>query len=166
MPNVKDMAHLFVNGPDDVRGRWDQSATRAGYVRIPSKQNETVLAAIDAAREKQTAAKFAAMETALAEADDSTDWTALATKIMPLYAQIGMGTTRATATQVSTMKDIMLRGFGRVVEKQQDLTPSAVIILPTLGADGNAQVCPKCKHELTQDEGVADKALQHDFKWT
>ncbi len=61
---------------------------------------------------------------------------------------IASGKTRTTAAQMRALTEINLRGFGRVTEKQQDTLPSAVVVLPVLGAEGNAQVCPNCLHVL------------------
>ena len=156
------MAEHFVNGIVEVRGRWDESARAAGYTRVPSTRSESVLVAIDLVRARVADEQFSLLDTAMEESDG--DWESVAAQLRPLFMDIASGKVRATATQMKALNELMLRGYGRIVERQQDMVPSAVVVLPMLSADGNATVCPKCLHELEEREDVADhiSAMRRD----
>lgn len=148
------MAEHFVNGLPEVRGRWDESAKAAGYSRIPSTKSENVLAAVDRARERVSTTQLKMLDTVLE--NKSADWSTLAQQLRPLQVQIATGKTHATATQMKAISEIMLRGYGRPVERQQESALAAVVVLPMLGSDGTATVCPNCQHELEEQGEVAE----------
>ena len=148
------MAEHYVNGVPEVRGRWNESARAAGYVRVPNSNAENILEAIDLARDRSSAAQLADVESMVET--DGQDWEALALQLRPLQGQIALGKVRASAAQMKAISEIMLRGFGRITERQKDIVASAVVVLPMLGTGGTATVCPNCMHILEAGDDVAE----------
>lgn len=92
-----------------------------------------------------TVANFKELTEKVKSAEESGDWRKLAEDLRPTMLAIAAGTIEATAAQTSVIKHIMDRAYGRVTKSQEEKQgPIGVIVLPTMGEDTAAHICPQC----------------------
>lgn len=92
-----------------------------------------------------TPAKFEELQERLKTAEATGDWKKLADELQPTFTAIANGTVKATAAQASLIKHIFDRAYGRVTKTQEDKRgPIGIIILPSMGVNESAQMCPQC----------------------
>jgi hypothetical protein len=99
----------------------------------------------------------------MSKARTTEDWQTLGEAIAPIMASIMAGTVIANAAQVSLIKDIMNRAYGKPVATQTEKQVSnGVILLPSLDTNVNSLICPQCafnaldlvQHDSTRELGV------------
>lgn len=102
----------------------------------------------------------------VAQAKTPDDWKVIAASVSTVMQGILDGTTKASAAQVSLLKEIMNRAYGRPVATQEDKkTSTGIVILPTLDTAEKGTVCPRCgfdvlnKAEADMTRKLAVKAL-------
>ena len=97
----------------------------------------------------------------VAAAKSTDDWQAIAAKIEPVLQKILDGTDKGTAAQVSLMKDILNRAYGKPVATQADKrVASGVVILPSLNTGEATKICPNCGFDAVKDlEDEATKEI-------
>lgn len=157
---AREFAILYVNGPDGVKGVWEECERRLGrkvdanapYVRemviaeggfIPDKMPMLPEPPIEL-----DLSKFAL---AVNEADSDDDWAKLADQIRPTALGIMTGEIKASAAQTALIKTIWDRAYGKVsATKEEKIQASGVIILPALGERSTMFVCPVCKYAVEQ----------------
>lgn len=84
----------------------------------------------------------------MSTARSAEDWQALAAALAPSLSRIMTGHVNASAAQVSLIKDIMNRAYGKPVATQADKKTSiGLVLLPTLGLNENTFTCPKCSFD-------------------
>lgn len=100
----------------------------------------------------------------MSKARTTEDWQTLGEAIAPIMASIMAGNVNANAAQVSLIKDIMNRAYGKPVATQAEKkVSSGVILLPTLNTDKFATTCPKCAFDaisLLQDDSTKELAVK------
>src|SRR5688572_26733774 len=159
---AREFATLYVNGPPGLKDNW--MAVEAHLKRAVDSQDPLVREAIytegGAVPDKMPSAPTSTEEfeldlsefdEKLASAETEEDWKALAKELRPTMMGIADGSIKANAAQTAIIKHILDRGYGRLGTKdKQQLTPSGVLILPTLGERSDMKVCPRCKYEMEQ----------------
>jgi len=100
----------------------------------------------------------------MALARTTEDWQKIAQVIAPVMQSILDGRTRATASQVSLMKDVLNRAYGRAVATQSEKKVAAgIVLLPTLNTGESAHVCPRCGFDAMNPldkDTVKERALK------
>lgn len=92
-----------------------------------------------------TPAKFEELQEKLKTAEATGDWKKLAEELQPTFVAIANGTVKTTAAQASIIKHIFDRAYGKVSKTQEDKRgPIGLVILPSLGSQTTAQICPQC----------------------
>lgn len=88
----------------------------------------------------------------VAAAKTTEDWQAIAGKIQPVMQAILDGTSKGTAAQVSLLKDILNRAYGKPVATQADKKVAAgIVILPSLGIGETTLICPVCGYDAVEN---------------
>lgn len=78
-----------------------------------------------------------------AQTDD--DWRRLAVQLGDVIKGLADGSIKASAAQVSIIKHIMDRGFGKVSKSQQDKAgPLGLVVLPVLDKGDSTHLCALC----------------------
>lgn len=97
----------------------------------------------------------------MSKARTTEDWQTLGEAIAPIMSGIMAGNVLASAAQVSLIKDIMNRAYGKPVATQQDKkVSSGVVLLPSLDVNLNSLTCPKCAFDaLTQLQDDSTREL-------
>lgn len=100
----------------------------------------------------------------MSKARTTEDWQTLGEAIAPVMASIIGGNVLASAAQVSLIKDIMNRAYGKPVATQADKkVSSGVVILPALSTNDSSLTCPKCMFDaiqLLQDDSTKELATK------
>lgn len=100
----------------------------------------------------------------MSKARTTEDWQTLGEAIAPIMASIMAGNVIASAAQVSLIKDIMNRAYGKPVATQADKkVSSGVVLLPALNTNKFSMVCPKCAFDaiqLLQDDSTKELAVK------
>lgn len=100
----------------------------------------------------------------MSKARTTEDWQTLGEAIAPIMSGIMAGNVIASAAQVSLIKDIMNRAYGKPVATQAEKkVSSGVILLPALSQDKFSMICPKCAFDaiqLLQDDSTRDLAVK------
>lgn len=100
----------------------------------------------------------------MSKARTTEDWQNLASAIAPIMSGIMAGNVLASAAQVSLIKDIMNRAYGKPVATQAEKkTNSGVIVLPSLGTSEMTMTCPKCMFDaiqLLQNDSTKELAIK------
>lgn len=100
----------------------------------------------------------------MSKARTTEDWQTLGEVIAPIMASIMAGNVIASAAQVSLIKDIMNRAYGKPVATQADKkVSSGIIILPSLSTNDSSLTCPKCMFDaiqLLQDDSTKELAIK------
>lgn len=100
----------------------------------------------------------------MAKARTTEDWQALGAALTPVMAGIMSGSVAASAAQVSLIKDIMNRAYGKPVATQMDKEVSTgIVLLPTLGTGEHTITCPKCTFDalmLLQDDSTKELGMK------
>lgn len=82
-----------------------------------------------------------------ASAKTTEDWQKIAQSIQPVIDGILTGEVKATAAQVSMVKNIMDRAYGKPMATQADKKVAAgIVILPKLGEGEKSLTCPRCTY--------------------
>lgn len=85
-----------------------------------------------------------------AQTDD--DWKRLAVTLGDTIKGLADGSIKASAAQVSIVKHIMDRAFGRVSKTQQDKAgPLGLVVLPALDKGDSTHLCALCVAEHTKN---------------
>lgn len=146
---------LYCAADDEaVRGDWEAACLAAGFPAA-QKLTATVRAwIVDSGGVPPAVASVATPPVTLPPAlpdptDDSVDWRAEAQKLLPVWNNIAAGLVDASPTQRQVLQDIMNRAYGRP-GSQTDAKPDGmrVVVLPMLGLDSAAQICPNCLARL------------------
>jgi hypothetical protein len=164
---VKRFAELYCNGPEKIKGNWQKCEQIAkvevaiddaeAVAEILTRRGASLLNAEKMARGLSVAEpepeRLNDVDEILDEAPDDdaekSQWCALAKKLEPVIEEIAEGTVKASAAQAATIRHILDRCYGRVQERESDLKPSAgVVVLPMLGTNSEALICPRCMHDL------------------
>lgn len=100
----------------------------------------------------------------MAKARTQEDWLELAGALTPVLAAIMQGKIVASAAQVSLIKDVMNRAYGKPTNKQDDKDVAlGTVFLPVIGKDHDAMTCPQCTFnalELVQDDSTRELAVK------
>lgn len=100
----------------------------------------------------------------MSKARTTEDWQTLGEAIAPIMASIMAGNVLANAAQVSLIKDIMNRAYGKPVATQAEKkVSSGVVLLPTLETDKRSMTCPKCAFDAInqlQDDSTRELAVK------
>jgi hypothetical protein len=92
------------------------------------------------------------------------DWQTLGEAIAPIMTSILAGNVIASAAQVSLIKDIMNRAYGKPVSTQTEKqVNTGVVILPALSTGADSLICPKCAFDainLLQDDSTRELAVK------
>lgn len=100
----------------------------------------------------------------MSKARTAEDWQNLAAALAPSLAMIMTGKINASAAQVSLIKDIMNRAYGKPVATQSDKqVNTGIVLLPTLASNAGALTCPKCMFdeiEKLQNDSTKDLAVK------
>lgn len=84
----------------------------------------------------------------MSKARSAEDWQALAAALAPSLAMIMTGKVNASAAQVSLIKDIMNRAYGKPVATQADKSVSTgIVLLPAIGQNAQSMTCPQCQFD-------------------
>ncbi len=166
--SFKKLAKLYVNGPEEYRGKWTAAAEAAGFPPgySPDKTSSQAIHYLALERgeikPKPKAAKAHAVDLTGLELPDPSDtddskWVALAKRLWPTWVGIASGELRASAAQKAILSDIMTRAHGKAgAERAED--PSKldrpVIVLPALGDGKSLTICPVCLSGYTQPQGL------------
>jgi len=137
------MAEAFLFGA--TAGDWVMSAEIADYETIPERTNIFIAREMEKLSEK--AERFDEVEK-VAKRKGKVDWDEAADSISPLLVQIAAGEVKATPAQQRAIEAIIVRGKGKVVEKQRKLIAPGIVILPALGLRENTKLCPNCMEEV------------------
>lgn len=87
----------------------------------------------------------------MSKARTTEDWQNLGEAIAPIMASIMSGNVLASAAQVSLIKDIMNRAYGKPVATQTEKkVSSGVVILPGLNTNIHSMTCPKCMFDAIE----------------
>lgn len=99
--------------------------------------------------------------TNMSKARTTEDWQTLGAAIAPIMSGIMGGTIIASAAQVSLIKDIMNRAYGKPVATQAEKkTSTGVVLLPTLTVGNETIKCPQCEfNALSQLNDDATRQL-------
>jgi hypothetical protein len=77
--------------------------------------------------------------------------------IAPIMSGIMAGNVIASAAQVSLIKDIMNRAYGKPVATQAEKKISTgILILPALDTGSKMTICPRCQYDI--DKTVPTKS--------
>lgn len=84
----------------------------------------------------------------ISKAKTTEEWQKLAATVAPVMQAILDGTRNGNAAQVSLMKSILDRAYGKPVATQADKKVAAgLVILPVLGTGETMTVCPRCAYD-------------------
>jgi hypothetical protein len=93
----------------------------------------------------------------VSQAKTTEDWQKIAAAVAPVMQGILDGQTKASAAQVSLLKDILNRAYGKPVATQHEKRVAAgVIVLPALDTGAATTVCPKCGYDATKTMDVRE----------
>ena len=148
-------AALYVAGPASVRGDWkavfavlsqEFELDDEDLLRFVAEQGGTTEGSDELMPQVGEQKPFPEeIVTKAKKAKTEKDWCKLARKLDDVVLGIADGTVKATAAQASTIKHIIERCEGRVVDKSSEKKPaSGVVILPALGSGSHMMVCPVC----------------------
>ena len=159
---AREFANLYVNGPLGLKDNW--LACEQQLKKSFDSQNALVREAIYAEGglipDKMPSAPtdgevdfsevdLSVFDERLLEAETEEDWKALAKEMRPVMVGIMQGDIKASAAQSSILKHVLDRAYGRLGTKEkQVISPSGVVILPTLGERSDMKICPQCKYVL------------------
>lgn len=100
----------------------------------------------------------------MSQARTPEDWQALGAALTPVMARIMAGNVTASAAQVSLIKDIMNRAYGKPVATQADKkVNTGIVVLPTLSTNEHTMTCPKCMFDALsnlQSDATKDVAVK------
>jgi len=100
----------------------------------------------------------------MALAKTTEDWQKIAAIIAPVMQSILDGQVKATASQVSLMKDVLNRAYGRAVATQSEKKVAAgIVLLPTLNTGEFTTICPNCGFDAMKPlakDVVKERALK------
>ncbi len=150
-------AELYIRGGPDFRGKWNECWREAGFNQQPARNDKSVVAAIVVAKDRRSVEMQERLDSGLAELDEGFDgdFHRVARLLVPIQAAIAAGHLKATPGQVQTLEKIILRGYGKIVEKQKELSAPGIVILPGLSTAAEAHICPHCLEYLEAEEYVA-----------
>ena len=152
------LAELYINGDSDHRGKWNKCWPAAGFNQQPPRNDKGICAAIVVAKDRRGVEMQERLDNGLAQLGDGFDgdFHRVARLLVPVQAAIAAGHLRATPGQVQALEKIMLRGYGKVVERQKEITVPGIVLLPMQGKDDEAHLCPYCLEWIKEgDEFVA-----------
>ena len=88
-----------------------------------------------------------------ARARSKEDWQEIYNSVAPAISAIAQGTQKASTAQVSLLKEIMSRAFGKVptAVEQKTKIATGLVVLPTLSTGEHSLICPRCGWEVTKD---------------
>ncbi len=155
---AESFAELYINGGVEYRGKWNECWREAGFNQQPARTDRGIQAAIVVAKDRRATELQETLDNELASMgkDFNGDWHRYARALAPVQAAIAAGHMRATPGQVQALERIMLRGYGKVVERQKETTAPGVVILPMMGEEGETHICPHCLEWIEEgDEFVA-----------
>ena len=146
-PRHRQAAWLYLAGPAGYRGRWRESAKKAGFVRVPSLETDLMQLALqevktslvqggmtaedisddmemlsigiqeEEKKKQEPDEDMLAIEREMLEGEGS--WEQMARHAMRVIAKIGSGRLEASSQQVSILKEIVARAEGKVGQKQE-----------------------------------------------
>lgn len=158
-PRLRRFATLYVNGPS--AGQWEACAEQAGFKpgEYPSPADPRVRTLISSeggvppelAPEARAELEdpFAIIAREAAKPDINWD---VIPNLENLMVQILVGEKKASAGQVSLLRELIARKHGRVGEGK-DNQQMNVMLLPALSPDGKYfEVCPRCHYRLKEDQ--------------
>lgn len=129
-----EAARLFLAGGRDTKGKWEASARKAGFERVPNKASGVMEKAFHKVRDSGRLVDEETVELAnRLSLEDG--WEGAAVQARKMLFNIGAGFEEATAGQVTALKEIIARAEGKVGQVASSERPMGVLILPALVAD-------------------------------
>jgi len=147
-PRARQAIGLYASGPDGIRGDWAAACYAAGYQRpLPIKGVlATALAAEGVGVPADPPREVVLPDLPDASAPEAA-WREMADKLLPTWKGVAEGRVDITTQQRAVLQDIMNRAYGRAGQGERGVSKLGVVLLPMVGSDATARVCPRCRQE-------------------
>jgi hypothetical protein len=168
---AREFATLYVNGPTGLKLDWAAVEHKLGrkFATNDPLIREAIYAEGGALPDMMPSTisagevNFKLFDPSILREDRSeSEWLSLAEELEATMMGIAKGDVKASAAQVSILKEILARAHGKIGQQEKKtITPSGVIILPTLGERSAMAICPRCRYQVEQlypKEGSAANA--------
>ena len=155
---AESFAELYINGGVEYRGKWNECWREAGFNQQPARTDNGIKAAIVVAKDRRATELQETLDNELVQmgSDFDGDFHRVAQILVPIQAAIAAGQLRAAPGQIQALEKIILRGYGKIIEKQKELNAPGIVILPMMGEGAEAHICPHCLEWIEEgDEFVA-----------
>jgi hypothetical protein len=133
MPKHREAARLYLYGPPEIRGKWNECARQAGFTRIPRLDSKVMVVALDESEQDSPIdSDLAKLDELLASGNPS--WPDLAAFAKRVMGKVALGLVDASPGQVASLREIVARAEGKIGQLLEETDDDVVhvVVLPAI----------------------------------